>query len=508
MRLARPSLGIGILAVALIAAGPPGARVDPFARFELPDEWQARFWGNPDARALLKLEPKALAALVPVQAGLRFCPCPGCDAPDRADPLGWSIRKPASLTCKRCGATFPDDKIPAKKDGKAPEETIEVAPGVTHKYPYHVAEGDHARYADDRLFLDARRDHEAREYLAKAALYAAVRYRDRPADPDRPALARVAATLILRFAQVYPLYAQHLDQPGQPKYFEPASKPPPYRRGYATAKWDWSGSLDVPINLVIAYAAIRDDPTLAEAGKLLNEHDPARAIEENLFRASAAFTRDQAREITEQSLQVDRGILAVGRVLGDPALIAEASARLGEFAERGFTFDGLWRTGDISTHRRVLGMLDGWIDRLMVGPAATGSTLPMLALARTAGAAVLAEAAPADVLLASWPSTTAAPGTRHPTLLGGSGVARLAVGEGDDALDLELRGMSQAGNPRSRRQSLRLAVGGRDRHRRPRRPPRAARWLRSVVGEPLHGRRRRPEPARDAADDAGIVGRG
>jgi len=473
MRLARPSRTFALLAwataLALIAAGPadrPRGRVDAFARFELPDEWQARFWANPDALALLKLEPKALVALVPTQAGLRFCPCPGCDAPERDDPLGWSIRKPDAVTCKRCGASFPDDKVPAKVDKKVPEESVEVAPGVNHKYPYHATEADHQRFPDERIYLAARRDHEAREYLAKAALYAAVRHRDRPDDPERPALARVACLLLLRFAQVYPNYAQHLDQPGRPKYFEPANRPPPYRRGYGTGKWDWSGSLDVPINLVLAYAAIRDDPALAEAGKLLRDPDPARTIEDDLFRASAAFSRDQAREENEQSLQVDRGLLAVGRLLGDGAMIAEATARLGEFAERGFSFDGLWRTGDGPTHRRVLGMLDGWIDRLMVDaapPRASRSpAMPMLALARSAGSAVLlAEAGSPEVQRASWPSPASVAGPRRPVLLGGSGLARLAVGEGDDALDLELRGMGQFGNSRSRRQALRLAIGGR-----------------------------------------------
>jgi len=64
-----------------------------------------------------------------------------------------------------------------------------------------------------------------------------------------PALARLAGLLILRFAQVYPSYAAHYDQPGQPKYLQPADLPPPYRRNYRTAKWDWSGALDVPLNL-------------------------------------------------------------------------------------------------------------------------------------------------------------------------------------------------------------------------------------------------------------------
>ena len=50
---------------------------------------------------------------------------------------------------------------------------------------------------------------------------------------------------------------------------------------------------------------------------------------------------------------------------------------------------------------------------------------------------------------------------RRPILLGGAGLARLAVGAGADALDLELRGFGSLGGPRSDRLALRLAVGGR-----------------------------------------------
>ena len=60
-------------------------------------------------------------------------------------------------------------------------------------------------------------------------------------------------------------------------------------------------------------------------------------------------------------------MLAVGRLLGDAALVREARSRLDEFARRGFYHDGLWRQADAAAHRRVLGLVDGWIDRLLAG---------------------------------------------------------------------------------------------------------------------------------------------
>ena len=85
----------------------------------------------------------------------------------------------------------------------------------------------------------------------------------------------------------------------------------------------------------------------------------------------------------------------------------------------------------------------------------------MLALARSAGSAAMTVTARPDVQQTAWPATVSSATERRPALLGGAGLAHLAVGQGDNAIDLELRGLGNFGLPRSRRQSLRLAIGGR-----------------------------------------------
>ncbi|HEY2156133.1 MAG TPA: hypothetical protein VGH33_10920, partial [Isosphaeraceae bacterium] len=257
----------------------------------------------------------------------------------------------------------------------------------------------------------------------------------------------------------YPAYATHFDQPGRPKFLQPADLPPPYRRGYRTGKWEWTGSLEVPTNLVIAHALIRDDPSWAEVGRLLDDPNPRRTIEHGFFRAAAEFVRRQTEEFDEQSLQAYRGLFAVGRLLDDKALLDDAGSRLAAFAERGFFHDGYWRQGNDVAHRRVLGQLDGWIERLAgdSGPSA----IPMLDLAREAGAASRLEGRPAEIELASWPAPETASTARRPSLLGGVGLARLSVGGDRDGLDLEVRAIGSLGAPHFQRQALRLSVAGR-----------------------------------------------
>lgn len=480
----------GLLALLCIRAVPPPARgadaPGPFDGFTLPAGWEAKFWAGPDAAALFKMAPKDVAALVPVQAGVKHCRCPACDADEADDPLGWSLEKPKQLTCRACGAVVPNDKYPAPdpndKDKKVPEDVVEVRPGVAHHYPYHLVEPLHQRYPDEHLYLSAKVDHEKREFLCKAALYAALKYRDQPAGRKDRALALTACVILLRSAQVYPSYATHYDQPVSVKLFDKADLPPPYRPGYRTARWDWSGALEVPLNLVVAHALLRNDPAMAEAGKLLKEADPVHRIERDLFRAAAVFLRNQSETFSETGLQADRGILAVGRLLDDPEIVRDALARLDRLSRRGFYHDGLWREGTLVAHRRVVNQLDGWIARMLVGyqssalasaalPGADGPgpfgsgggvEVPMLSLAREAGSAVLADLPASDLVRASWPEPQAGPGRRGPVLLGGAGLARLAVGQGADALDVELRSLDVFGPERIVRQALRLAVAGRN----------------------------------------------
>ncbi len=434
----------------------------PFARFSLPDAWEDAFWTSPDAKAVLDLEPKAIADLAPEQAGLKNCRCPVCGAGERANALAWSPTKPAVLTCKTCKAELPNDKIPAKIEGKIPEETIEVLPGVLHRYPYHVMDSEKQHYPDERVFLAAKRDFEVRAYLSKFALYAAVRYHEKLPTVRDEKLARIAAIIILKFAQVYPAYAMHFDQPDRPKLLEKANLAGPYRADYQTAKWDSVGSLEVPMNLVVAYALLRDDSAIETAGELLKDAHPRQTIEQGFFRAAAELARSQTDGFTEDSLLVDRGLLAVARLLNDQALLDEAISRLKAFIRQGFHHDGLWKGKDASAQARISNQLDGWIRRLLAGDVDAGSSdlTSAFDLAQTAGSSLLTDPKVVEIERASWPDAKVAPPTRRPLLLGGAGLARLAVGEETGAVDVELKGFGGPNEVRSNRLSLRMSAAG------------------------------------------------
>ena len=449
-------LGPWFFLLTLLGSG-PAVGSDPFARFDFPDAWEARFWSDPNVKALLALEPKAVAELVPVQAGLRHCRCPNCDATEADDPLVWSVTKPQILTCKRCGVTVPNDKYPAKdeKEKKVPEEAVEVLPHVIHHYPYHEVEPEKQRYPEERLYLAAKRDYEAREFLAKAALYAAVRYHEQPAGRQGPP-PRTAGLHLDPAVRPGVSRLRHPLRPARPTQVFPAGQLAAPLPAWLpdSGRWDWTASLDVPMNLVIAYALLRDDPALVEAGRLLGEPNPARTIERDLFRASAEFVRLQPEEFNELSLQAYRGLLAVGHLLNDPALIREAlraarrvrrarvlPRRLLAPGRRGQRIAACWACSTAGSTGSCIGP-DGPRGRDRAGErGADAGAGPPGGLGRPDRPRA------AEIQQAAWPAPTTASAPRRPVLLGGAGVARLAVGQGADALDLEVRGQRQLRRP-------------------------------------------------------------
>ncbi len=306
----------------------------PFASLLPTVAWEEDFWRSNDAQLLLELEPSQLAALVPEQAGLRWAACPACHAEATREPLAWSPRAPKVVTCAACGVQLPNDGFPAKvapapgQTPAVPEEVVEVSLNRFHHYPYHAVAPERQRYSDERIYLSARRDYAAREWLFKAALYAAARWWRQPASARDPRLARIAALIVLRAAQVYSSYAVHTDQPGRPPIFQSARVRPPFRAGYLSAKGDWLACCDVPIPLLLAYALIRDDAVIEDAGRLLGDRSPRTTIETNLFRAAALFTSSQPPECSEKEAVAARGILLAGHLLRDSSLVAAGEHRL------------------------------------------------------------------------------------------------------------------------------------------------------------------------------------
>ena len=168
-------------------------------------------------------------------------------------------------------------------------------------------------------------------------------------------------------------------------------------------------------------------------------------------------------------------------MLNDPGLLADARTRLDGFLSRSFYHDGFYRRGELQAHRKVLELLDGWVGILLASPpdarrstavnssvrslqtgqaAASPAGIPLISLARTASATLGPRPVDDAVERASWSGATLPSVKRRPILLGGAGLARLAVGRSANALALDVRGLDSYSGPHYQRLAVRLSLAG------------------------------------------------
>ncbi len=290
---------------------------------------------------VMSLSEGDMLAIVPRQSGIYFTDCPNCEKGTQDfGPFKWSPREPHSIVCKGCGAKYPNN--PDYPDDKV----LEVrGPDGPHRYPYYERPSD--KY---RIFFRAHADYWAREYMADQCQYLAELYwitKD-----DR--YARRAALILVRFAEVYPGYAYHMDLPFRQKRFSPWNKNRVKGAGqYRTAKWSWWAYMAVPLELVRAYDCLKDWPGLATmAGGRAKDK-----IENDLLAAMVDFGLGFREPYSNMSPVLWRSVIYAGRVLGRREYVAAAVRRFNRFTAERFLHDGHWMETAPSYCAQVYGLL-------------------------------------------------------------------------------------------------------------------------------------------------------
>ena len=92
------------------------------------------------------------------------------------------------------------------------------------------------------------------------------------------------------------------------------------------------------------------------------------------------------------------------------------------------------------------------------GAIATG--FPLIDMARAASASIGSRIVDDHVQRATWSGVGGRVVNRRPVLLGGAGIARLAVGRSASALEVEIRGLDSFSGPHFQRLAIRLSAGG------------------------------------------------
>lgn len=281
---------------------------------------------------------------VPAASGLNFIGCPNCHggAQDMGV-LNWEPALGASLKCKYCSMTFPNDKFPYNK------EKVIIAPsGAKQVYRYHEA-SDSTQY-----YFEAHAWYERWKWIQTMAtklsqlwsLTRETKYGDR------------AAVILGRFAQVFPDYAIRYDYPSAPVKFFPADQKWPYEglTAYRGAKWNWWGYGDIPVDMAKAYANLQSGYDWKRMDNVIGAETDKR-IENDLLLKGYEFTSANPETYTNMSPGTYRDMLSVGRILNKPELVHDGVQRFREFLKLGFFADGWWKEGTGSYHDQTVGAL-------------------------------------------------------------------------------------------------------------------------------------------------------
>jgi hypothetical protein len=299
-----------------------------------------------DATALVMgMSDEQVRILITEQAGFYEIRCPNCSAGKQGGQLVWDIGRPGELHCKFCKHIYPSAKYPMNKVYE------HVAPtGEVQKYPYwEGADGF-------RHFFQAKIDFQARAWAMRQADRCAQAY----ALSGEEAYAHRAAVILLRLAQVYPHIPSHglSDYTFRGPKFYPDTPPYAYLSGKLTSTWFY-GEIQVP--LALAWDRIHDstawDRLSAKYGT-----DTRELVERDLLRGMADYTLGVGRRwLTNMTPSWCRGLITVGRVVGEPSYVHEATDMLRALLRQDFMADGMWKDGSVSYHcQTALGIKYAW----------------------------------------------------------------------------------------------------------------------------------------------------
>lgn len=408
---------------------------------------------------IMAMSEEQAIALAPAVNGLLFSPCPNCRKGSHEGDLTWNgIADPHRVRCKSCGMVFPNDRYPLNGSAEVRDRA-----GKAHVWRWHeLPDGN-------RSYFLARARFDAKDYLGKAVFDLAAAYRL----TGEAAYARRAALLLDRLARLYPTWNVMHDYPkAGGKYPVENAKPPFTTWNGVWARW-WY--YEIPTQLIHAYDLLYDSGAFEQLAQErgVSVEEIRIAIEEGFFRNAINFVRTYKEIYTNASPPIYMGLIAAGRVLGDPALVRDGVTRAATLFRTQFYADGLWNEGAISYHwmtvnfmQRVLAYARGHTDPANYAPPAGESRFVDLDMAKQFPVIARSQVAPMQLVWPngravavhdSWPKETYA--TRHalgPMLLSHYGHARLAARQTDGELQAHLHFSGASGHSHADNLSLLL----------------------------------------------------
>jgi hypothetical protein len=274
---------------------------------------------------IMTLSVDEVRDIVPIESGgIYFTDCPNCDyGAEEAQCFNktWNPRKPGELTCRGCGAVYPNN------EQYPDDQYIEVdAPGDTkHRFHYWEREDGY------RTWFRAHANYWAREWLQDQCQYLGELY----AATGNDECAKRAAAILTRFAEVYPGWPTIYDAPFRQKQIAPYTVTRiPGVHGYGNSRWTWWAYMDISDELARGYDGIRDWPGWQDGQREM--------IKRDLIIPLVDFVLGIDEDYSNMSMGMWRDAILTGRAFGEPRWVHESMRRFQTLIETRFLYDGHW----------------------------------------------------------------------------------------------------------------------------------------------------------------------
>jgi hypothetical protein len=396
---------------------------------------------------VMSMTKQQMLDLIPTQSGIYFVGCVNCTGGQQEGQLkDWSIEEPDVVRCTFCGHTYPSEEYPTT----GVLEVTTPSGGIAH-YPYHEAR-PHWWKNDEpyRCFFEARVDYHKIRYMETAASNLARLY----SITGEADYGRRAALILNRFAEVFPGYCYHYDDPFRQKIiYDGDVEPAQFRGGYTTARWSWWAYMDISRPLIEAYdLMVGSDPLTALSVE--KDTDVEATIQAMLINMADQALNNRDR-LTNMSPGMWADFICVGRVLGKPEYVHTAISRLRQLVTEQFFYDGVWIEGAPSYHSQVMGGLrsvftvaKGYSDPPGYSNPDTGERFDNLDIEADMPGVVRATEALALMRMPDgryspvhdtwWTNRSGTLSETNPILLGGLGHTILGTGSGDSQFQAHL----------------------------------------------------------------------
>lgn len=287
---------------------------------------------------VMTMSDDEMLSLVPGKPPSQFCHCPNCHGGSQGlGVMAWSIERPDELTCNYCNMVFPNYQYP---DDQVMEG--HNAKGEVVTYRYH----QDRQYDELSIFYEAHILKHKKDWLLARTYELAKAY----ATTGKPEYARRVASVLDRFAQVYPLYPVMI-QWIRTFSFAPSQEPPyPSNAG----RWSRWTAAEIPERPTLCYDLVYDsdefDKLSAERG-----YDVRERLEKNFF--IAIFDANNTPPLRQRGQLSTRNLRRaglLGQVINEPRMVHWSFKWLKHMAHQRCFFDGTLNMAP-SYHYQILG---------------------------------------------------------------------------------------------------------------------------------------------------------